>query len=116
MDLNKLLALVLIPSLIIYFFVLLIIARIRYSTFLNLVKRKESNYKENLGGLFVGNGGKFVYGFVEYWFRSPLPINYKSNDTETKNAIKKHDSIIRLFWISAVTFIPITILILNLTE
>lgn len=109
-------SIILIFATILYLFVLLIIANVRYSTFIQLMRKTKSDFEEDLGGLFVGDGGKYIPGFGEYWFRAPLPINAETKDPKILYAIKKHDEVIKLFWISAIFILPLVIIILNLTE
>lgn len=105
---------ILIFATIIYLFTLLIIANARYSKFIRLMRKTKPDFEEDLGGLFVGDGGKFIWGFGEYWFRTPLYINAKTKDPDIIDAIKRHDKIIKLFWISVVTVLPTVIIILNI--
>ena len=99
---------------IFYLFGLLIVANIRYSKFIRTIRKTQPNFSEDLDGLYVGDGGKFLLGNGEYWFRTPLPINAKTNDLETLIAIKRHDKIIKIFWISVLTIIPGVIIFLNI--
>ena len=104
---------ILIGGTIIYLFVLLIIAQNKYSTFIDYAKKIESDYKEDLSGLWVTDkSGGWVAG--EYWFRTPLPIAIKTKNKELKKLVDSHDKTIKLFWISAITVLPGLIIILNL--
>ncbi len=108
----KIISGLLIFGVILYLFILAIIARVRYADFLNTIRKIQPDFEENLNGLWVGDGGKWMAG--EYWFRTPFYINYKCDDEEIMRLIKKHDKIIKLYWISVVTILPIVIIILNI--
>lgn len=108
----KIISGVLIGVTIIYFFILAILANIRYRTFLNEIRKINPDFKEDLYGLWVGDGGKWMAG--EYMFRTPLPINYKSDNINITELIKVHDKIIKIYWVSVITVLPILIIVLNI--
>ena len=102
-------------STFLYLFVLLIIAQIKYSNFLKNVRKTKPDYKEDLGGLWVGdNGGKWIAG--TYHFRTPLPIALKTKNVKIQNLIDSHDKTIKIFWVSACILLPTTIIIANLID
>lgn len=104
---------ILIGVTIIYLFVLLIIAQIKYSSIILLAKKNKPDFKENLGGLWVTDkGGDWIA--QKYWFRTPLPIAVKTKDKELKKRVNSHNKTIRLFWISVITVLPTLLIILNL--
>jgi hypothetical protein len=104
---------ILIGGTIIYLFVLLIVAQIKYSIVLECAKKVKPDFKENLGGLWVTDkGGGWIAS--TYHFRTPLPIAIKTKDDELKKLVKAHDQIIKIFWISIITVLPAVIIILNL--
>jgi hypothetical protein len=114
---SKLIIGLIIGATILYFFALLLMLQIRYSTFLEQIRKNDPDWREDLGGLIVGkNGGKFISGFSKYWFRSPVSINCNSADSSVQDAIIKHDKLIKLFWISAVIILPVVIIICNLID
>lgn len=103
---------ILIGVTIIYLLILLIIAQIKYSSFILLAKKVKLDYNENLGGLWVTDkGGGWIA--QKYWFRTPLPIAVKTKDKELKKRIQSHNKAIKLFWISVITVLPAVLIILN---
>ena len=104
---------ILIGGPIIYLFVLLIIAQIKYSLVLECAKKVKPDYKENLSGLWVTDkGGGWIAS--TYHFRTPLPIAIKTKNEHLKKLVDSHDKIIKVFWISSITVLPIVIIVLNL--
>lgn len=101
----------LITPMMIYFFVLAIILKIKYNLFLEEVRKKDPDFEEDLGGFTTGGwaGGT-------YYLRTPLPIAYKSKDERIQRRIDSHDKIIKLFWISIVILLPSILLILKFLE
>lgn len=104
---------VLIGGTIIYLLILLIIAQIRYSTFLNHIKRVKPEYKEDLEGLLVTEKGGDWFGGI-YIFRTPLPISLKTKNEEIRKLVESHNKIIKYFCISSIVIIPTLIIILHL--
>ena len=104
---NAILSVIFIVGYLIYYFIILILLYIRYHDFLILKLKENPNYEEDLGGLWVGNGGKWIGG--NFRFRSPLPIVDKTKDKKIQEAINDHNKLIRVFWYSALGLIPIII-------
>ena len=103
----------LIGGTILYLFVLLIVAKIRYASFMQAAKKLKPDFKEDLGRLWGANsGGDWVAG--EYWFRAPLPIEIKSQHEELSKLAAPHNKVIKLFWISVLILLPLLTIVLNL--
>jgi hypothetical protein len=103
---------ILIGGTILYLFIILIIAQIKYSIVLDYIRKIKPNYRESLSGLWVAdNGGKWIAG--TYYFRTPLPLYIDTKNLELKKLIDKHNLIIKIFWISAITVLPAVIILLN---
>jgi len=110
---SEIISIILIAATILYLLILLIVAQNKYSDFLAQVKKTKADFKEDLGGFWVTKkGGDWVVG--DYWFRSPLPIAFKTKDPTLKKLVDAHDKIIRLFWISAIVLLPSVIIVLHL--
>ncbi len=106
---NAILSVIFIVGYIIYFFIILILLYIRYQDFLLLKLKENPKYEEDLGRLWVGNGGKLMAG--NFRFRSPLPIVDNTKDKRIQEAINDHNKLIRVFWYSALGLIPLLILL-----
>jgi len=94
---------------IIVAFILLITAFIKYKTFLELKRKIEPEYVENLGGLWVNDGGGWLAG--SFQFRTPLPIEDKSKDENIIKAVSEHNKIITYYWIWMLSILPVGLLI-----
>ena len=86
-------------------FILINIAYFRYKTFLKLKRLEDPDYKEDLGGLFVGDGGRMAGG--GFMYRTPFPIEDDSQDENIIQAVKAHNRIIKLFWLTNLLILPI---------
>jgi hypothetical protein len=89
--------------------ILLITAYVKYKTFLELKRKIEPEYVENLGGLWVNDGGGWFAGTFQ--FRTPLPIEDKSNDESIKKAVSEHNKIITYYWIWMISILPVGLLV-----
>ena len=79
------------------------------------MKKLEPDFEEDLGGLWVTKkGGRWLAG--TYFFRTPLPISIRTKNKELQKLIDSHDRIIKLFWLSAITLLPVEIIILKLFD
>ena len=107
---------ILISGTLVILFALTIVARIRYSIFLDEVRKVNPEWSENMNGLFGKDGGEFVWGFGEYWFRPPFPITFNTKNKRIKEARIKHNQTIKLFWIVMISWIPLLIVVSNLIE
>lgn len=92
---------------------LLIVAQSKYSLIYDYAKKTKENFKEDLGGLWLGNkGGNWMAG--KYMFRTPLPISVRTKNAGLNQLIDSHNKTIKLFWLSALILLPVVIIILNL--
>ena len=104
---------VLVSFTILYPFALLIILQIKYSKIIDFSKKRNLKFKENLGGLLGSNKGGTSIGGT-FYFRTPLPIDTKTHNSELKKLIDNHNKFIKLFWVSTLSILLTVIIVLNL--
>lgn len=110
---SEVISVLLIGGTIVYLLILLVLAQIKYSDFIQYIKKIDPEYKENLDGLWVTEkGGGWLNS--DYVFRSPLPISIKTEDNQLNELVKTHNKTIKLFWISALIITPCVVIILHL--
>lgn len=99
----------------VYLCVIVALLHIRYRKFIDKVHQTQPDFKEDLGGLWVTKKGGGWIG-TKYVFRTPLPINYQTQNEELKELIRRHDVLLYYYWIGITFGTFIIICLLNTFE
>lgn len=87
----------------------------RYRKFIGKVHQTQPDFIEDLGGLWVTKKGGGWIG-NKYVFRTPLPINYQTQNEELKKLIKRHDVLLYYYWIGITGGTLLILYLLNTFE